>query len=239
MPSAARRYTRRFGQNIYKPDSSCVLYLEGQTDYPSATIKDLSGYGNHGTITGATWVTLPSGLKVLSFDNTDDVINCGHNTSLNITTNLTILCWINLIGGNSYSDIVSKASAYTVDGFEYYQEFQTTTTYRERFRTDGGGDAQITSTDIDNLAGRYVFACVTKEGANALIYHDGVSVHLNTTGNHSNITGNDAQDLRVGKASINNAPLNGSIGGVRILNVALSATEIANIYNSERHIYGV
>jgi len=52
MQSAALRYKRRFAQNIYKPDSSCVLYLEGQQDPQSSTIRDLSGKGNHGTIAG-------------------------------------------------------------------------------------------------------------------------------------------------------------------------------------------
>ena len=41
----------------------------------SSKIHDRSPYGNHGTIIGATWKMLPSGLWVLSFDGGDDSID--------------------------------------------------------------------------------------------------------------------------------------------------------------------
>jgi hypothetical protein len=88
----------------YKPKwwptpSSCVLYLEGQQDAQSAKIRDLSGYGNHGTITGTTWVRLPSGLWVTNHDNVDDVISCGTMGG-QINAPLTCLAWIK---SNDYS----------------------------------------------------------------------------------------------------------------------------------------
>ena len=53
------------------PELGCVLSL---SRFPGggSKIHDRSPYGNHGTITGATWVRLPSGLWCLSFDGSDD-----------------------------------------------------------------------------------------------------------------------------------------------------------------------
>jgi len=40
---------------------------------PATVLHDKSRFKNHGTITGATWIRLPSGLWYLAFDATDDV----------------------------------------------------------------------------------------------------------------------------------------------------------------------
>lgn len=97
-PMALRRHVqmmpRRFDVSWRKPDSNCKLLLPGadQLNY-GATIQDRSGNGNNGTITGATWTKMPSGLWGLSFDG-DDFVNCGNNASLQITNNLSFLAWI-------------------------------------------------------------------------------------------------------------------------------------------------
>uniref|UniRef100_A0A6M3KMJ4 Uncharacterized protein n=1 Tax=viral metagenome TaxID=1070528 RepID=A0A6M3KMJ4_9ZZZZ len=63
---------------LYIPPApaNSVLYLTG---YPplGSTIYDRSGQDNDGTITGATWVRLPSGLYGISYDGTDDLVDCG------------------------------------------------------------------------------------------------------------------------------------------------------------------
>src|SRR3990167_10553439 len=47
---------------------------------------DRSRYQNHGTITGATWKRLPSGVWVMSFDGTDDNILLPTVSALDPTT---------------------------------------------------------------------------------------------------------------------------------------------------------
>jgi len=48
-----------------------VLYLPFM-EGTGSSVHDLSKYHNNGTITGATWTQLPSGIWVLSFDGVDD-----------------------------------------------------------------------------------------------------------------------------------------------------------------------
>ncbi len=71
-------------KQFYPPPAGTVLYLPG---YPplEATIYDKSGQSppNNGTISGAVWKRLNSGLPYLDFDGTDDWVNLGVPASLN------------------------------------------------------------------------------------------------------------------------------------------------------------
>ena len=63
---------------------------EGTTAY------DSSGNGNHGTIYGATWTTDGKFGKALSFDGTDDYVDCGRDNSLDMTGPFAIEAWVKL-----------------------------------------------------------------------------------------------------------------------------------------------
>lgn len=75
------------------PEPSCVLYLPGLPG-GSSKLCDRSPYGNHGSITGATWSVLPSGLWYLSFDGGDDIVSCGGASSFGITDYQTMKLWV-------------------------------------------------------------------------------------------------------------------------------------------------
>ncbi|OYT63833.1 hypothetical protein B6U67_01825, partial [Methanosarcinales archaeon ex4484_138] len=66
---------------------------------------DSSGNGNDGTIYGAKWVG-----DGLYFDGTDDYVNCGSDSSLDITEAITVMAWIHPIGWgeDNYGRIVEK-----------------------------------------------------------------------------------------------------------------------------------
>lgn len=122
-------------KRTYPPPAGSVLWLPG---YPplGSTIRDFSGNNNHGTITGATWSRLPSGLWVLNFDGADDIINCGSGASLAVvgtweclikrTNNATpdyVCDFRNVGGGAGYivfgagvNDITASAGTTYADG---------------------------------------------------------------------------------------------------------------------------
>ncbi len=75
--------------------SGAVLHMPGLPGQ-GATIWDRSRGGNHGTIIGATWRRLPSGLWYLHFDG-DDNINCGSDASLDLGTGpFSIWLWVRI-----------------------------------------------------------------------------------------------------------------------------------------------
>lgn len=85
--------------NLYSPDNaqsqSCVLDLASpKYNTNSAYIYDKSGKNNHGTITGATWVRLTSGLWVLDDDGTDDKITLQDTLEALIVTGFTCSAWV-------------------------------------------------------------------------------------------------------------------------------------------------
>lgn len=67
------------------------------------TIRDYSPYGNTGTIYGATFATDRHGQpnKAMSFDGVNDYIDCGNNSSLDITDEITISAWIKSVDTNA------------------------------------------------------------------------------------------------------------------------------------------
>lgn len=58
------------------------------------TVYDRSGHGNNGTITGATWTRLPSGLWCLSFGGDDDLVTVANAPSL-VSNNFSVELWFN------------------------------------------------------------------------------------------------------------------------------------------------
>ena len=103
---------------LWSPDTgiaqSCVLDLGSPDKNPNKTTWfDHSGKNNHGTITGATPIQLPSGEWVMSFDGVDDGINCGTNSILDfgVNTSFRIHAWIYPKVLNAVNTILGRRGA--------------------------------------------------------------------------------------------------------------------------------
>lgn len=55
-------------------------------------INDLSGNGNHGTLTNGVSVVTSSKLAYLNFDGTDDYVSCG--SAIQLSNNFTLSVWL-------------------------------------------------------------------------------------------------------------------------------------------------
>jgi hypothetical protein len=95
------------------PELGCVLSLGLPAG--SSKIRDRSPYGHIGTITGATWVKLSSGLWCLSFDGVDDMVGCGNPGSLQLTGDLTAEAWLYVAGWRTLNTIIYKHYAYELE----------------------------------------------------------------------------------------------------------------------------
>ena len=120
---------------LYSPDTdvwkSTVLSLTSPKYSPNTSyIFDKSRYNNHGTISGATWTRLPSGLRVLDFDGVDDEVDCGNGASLAPTTAITVEAWVKPPSQANFRVIAAKVTdtnwntGYALwlhsDGFRFY-----------------------------------------------------------------------------------------------------------------------
>lgn len=214
------------------PDLGTVLLFTGLPG-GSNKIHDRSSYGNIGTITGATWVRLPSGLWCLSFDGNDDSVNCGNGSSFDITDAVTIEAWVKVLSYTDIRYIVAKGA----DKYSLY--FTQTNGYLQFWINLSGGsvhsDTPFTP-GTDTWA--QVVATYNKDGGsnNTKIYINGVvAVEETNTGTINT----DTNSLYVGRRLGAAYPFHGSIALPRVYNRALNALQIQDHFNREKHLFGV
>jgi len=192
---------------------------------------DSSGNGNHGTIYGATWTDGKFG-KALSFDGSDDYVDCGNDASLDmdITGSFTIEAWVKLNG---------LTGDYQVIAGRWYDGETADQSYGLQFRSNSSIPGVIVY-DISETG------CYSPEGIDFdQWYHivglyDGsyLRVYVNNTQKNScSYSGNIANTnapFTIGRwtKSDDKNPFYGTIDEVRIYNQALTPEEISDLYNN-------
>ncbi len=230
MDNGLRNYLRRV------PNDS-VLYLPG-LDYGNwytGTIKDYSGKGNDGTITGAITRKTSSGLYHLDFDGSDNRVE--NDVHIIDAYPFTLSGWINISSAQSGVGVmlalVNLSSDFTyyaiqISSVNFYGSLvaRNTTT----FQTDGAVDL---SDSYHFISG--VFASATSRK----LYVDGVEVAEGTDSvTYDSINVDRFSIGRLGRASPFGYVL-GQIGLVHAHSIGLTATQHLDIYNQERHLFGV
>ena len=217
-----RNYLRRV-----PPDS--VLYLPG-LEGGGAVTKDYSGYANDGTIIGATWVRLPSGLWTLNFDGLDDNVNCGNASSFDFSTGgFSIEFWADLtsMGADDFFCIKIQDG----DNRWYCQKGQDLLRFYGR-DTAGSWNVIYGTTNITALSGWHHCVLVVTKTTNSGWYLDGVfeTARTATSGSYDN-TG----DFKLGYTS---SSMTGGLALIRVYNVALASTIPKAHYSEELHLFG-
>jgi len=214
------------------PDLGTVLLFTGLPG-GSNKIHDRSPYGNIGTITGATWVRLPSGLWCLSFDGNDDQVDCGSVTSFDITDALTIEVWVNVSSYTDFRYIVAKGA----DKYALYNK-QTSGDLEFWLNLSGGSVHPDTPFTPGTDTWAQVVATYNKDGGsnNTKIYINGVVAKQET---NTGTINTDTNSLYVGRRLGAACPFHGSIALPRVYNRALNALQIHDDFNREKHLFGV
>ncbi len=220
---------------LRRPPIGCVLYLPG---LPGASNKiyDRSPYGNIGTITGAVWKRLPSGLWCLDFDGQDDYVHIAYNSLLNPSTQITLGCWAkvpDVVGTKhlfqmwkSDTDVLDKAYLFRINGDEVDCYL--------RHSDDSAETGTITTTSpISADVWTQIFAISDNENLKLYVNSDELVSIAYTFNIHTSTL--DLKIFRYGSATFNE----GHIALPRIYNRALSALEIQNLYQREKHLFGI
>jgi len=223
------------GMQFYPPPANCVLYLTG---YPpsGSTIVDHSGQGNNGTITGATWKRLGSGLWCLDFDGTDGDVQCTNHASLQ-STSFTVRCWIKPDDAEKPRLFYKKTGNY---GF--YVDCQSIPNNAPRmamFNGTGGTDVVRASTTY--VVDQWVNVAFTYNAdtdaanvyINGVIDNDGVYAE-----SFANFAPDTSGNLYIGRMP-GSTVTDGIIALVEYYNQDLTASELLNSFNRERHLFGV
>ncbi|RCV64105.1 PKD repeat-containing protein [Methanophagales archaeon] len=191
------------------------------------TAEDTSGNNNEGTIHGASWAEGKLG-KALSFDGTNDYVDCGRDTSLKITGAITVEAWVKWTGdGNPYFVTKTGGSAkrsYDLSGnADGTVEFRVGDSDCKTFKSSG-------TTPIP--AGKWVYLVGTYEPSNYVrLFVNGALAEEDTTSIPA-AQGENGLSWYIGSREGNQGWFKGIIDEVKIYNGALSAEEIRANYEA-------
>ena len=215
-------------------------------DGSNFSIPDASSNSNTGTSSGMTAANLvQSDLIInqsydpfsLSFDGSNDYIDCGSFSALNSATAVTVSAWFK---SSTYSnngraisnqaiEIYQSASAYSNTQGRFYYRLRGD--YGNQFALLGGTSASGVGNLVD---GNWHHLCVTFDNltTTAIVYEDGVPVLTNTSA--SGTLNSAASNLYIGSSSASSNFIDGSISNISIYNSALSAAQVTTLYNEAK-----
>ncbi len=212
--------TKMFGQQLnlgHWSTDGLAFYWRG---IPAGNVVDESPYGNHGTITGATWV----GNGLLFNGVANDLVNCGTNDSLNLTGNFTII--VRAAPG----DITLNDN--TIIG-------RSGPTHWWMLMNGAGGDngrialflsgSKLHSIQCWTANDQQRTIAVTHNGSLVTFYRDGVFLSSAASSNASSAAGATTY-IGIDPRDAVGLGFNGSIEYIWIYNRVLSASEIQQLY---------
>jgi len=218
-----------FGKSIVT--DGLVFYVDAGNDnsYPGTgtTWSDLIG-GNDGTlepVAGPTYDSANGGS--IAFDGADDYVNCGNDTSVQITGELTQEAWF------KSSVVGQQAVIYKDDATNRCYKMQTHTSgsvWPIYFTNNSAFSSFYGTTNVCDGSWHHIVTTYTPSTLVA-IYVDG-SLDVSTASSVPAFLDNDSVDLELGRKGDGTLYLNGSISQVKIYNRALSSTEILQNYNA-------
>lgn len=217
---------------LWPVPSSCVLYLEGQNDVQKDEIRDISGYRNHGSIYGATWVRTERGLWVLSFDGSNDYVNCGDDTTLRAGSEGTVKVW-------AYPRETGKADFVRKDGGGYNDDMGLGIDLHGKapgrivFAFNRSPENDIPFLACDFTQDEWVQLIGTWDAAGMALYKNGVLQDSNSTACEMIAAGIDFLLGGTGEYYY------GYLALVHLENNAWSSTQVLASYMLERHLFGV
>jgi hypothetical protein len=210
---------------------------------PPAAFEDRSRFGNNGTHTAITWVQLPSGLWVRSFNGTTSLITIPAAKCLspfNKNGLWSTSAWIKpLSDGEADSGMIfSQLSGWW---FGLFGEVAGTVRLAS-YIYHSGVDAEAYSTTTMTINAWHHVAMVYNRLATLRIelYIDGALCTLGTdTAGTGTVDDASANALILGNNGGAALTFDGSISGWRVRTLALRAGQVLTYFNAERAWYGV
>jgi len=191
------------------------------------TISDMSPNSNNGTNYGASSATGVDGNigTAMSFDGTNDYVNCGNDSSLDITDKITITSWIKIngTGPGAYQGIILNTPA---SGTYNYGLSISDDDYKPiaLFKTNDVMQLKHSTSLELNV---WYFLSMTVDSTH-------IKLRINEIDEVSTEKGtltNSFTNTTIGTFRTNY--FNGSIDDVRIYNRALSQEEVTLLYNAK------
>ena len=184
--------------------------------------------GDQSANNGANYLVPNNSLSdyVFNFDGSNDYIDCGNDSSLSISGDLTISTWVYIDGHKQLNGIISKISSTDTN-----YEILVRSTENITFYTKTSGTLVFTSSTTTIPVNTWTHVAVTVQSG----VTDGTKFYFNgvqdaTTGTHT-IVGNTA-NLNIGRRTTGSYYINGKLSNVALWNTNLTSTQVETIYNN-------
>ena len=181
-------------------------------------VADLSGTGNTGTISGATWTTAGKYGKALVFNGTSALVTVKDSASLRLATAMTLEAWVKpSVVNRIWQDVIYKAD----DNY-----------YLEATSSNGGKPAANVKTNSGGTGAYGTSALPTSTWTHLAVTYNGAALTLYVNGNpvssvaRTGSLATSTNPLQIGGDSLYGQYFQGTIDEVRIYNRALSQAEI-------------
>lgn len=209
--------------------------------YPfKGNANDIAGNDLHGTVNGATLSTDRFGKanQAYSFDGTNDYIDMGNPTGLQISNKITVAGWVNIDdfkAGNNSMSIFTKiyfdpnAGGNPKKGYWIYQNFtgnQTPMFSAVAFNSGGLGLSSYVGKTV--TTDKWIFIALTIDNTSWKFYMDGEATHSGTIANNVMDDGS-LGDLNIGRYG-GGFFFDGLIDDLTIYNRALSDSEVIQVF---------
>jgi hypothetical protein len=185
------------------------------------------------------WTKLASGLMVLELDGANDYLECqaADSVDLDFTAgDFSLACWINP-DDLSGTGIIMGRYELDVSGWEWYMGSGT----HLSLRANHGGVPARTSADGTSLVNAvWQLVGVSRSGLYPLMYQNGQAMAMTYSAGGMLDPVTSPEDLVIGvRYTKNAAHFNGKKWNPRIWGRALAAAEWAEMFEQERHLFGV
>ncbi len=195
-------------------------------------VLDTWNHTNNGDV-GAHQPTVKTGSNCVSgsclqFDGTDDYVDCGSGSSLNITDAITISAWVKrgAISSGSTAYTVVRKGGQTNIVLDYCLVFGTGNNLNFGASKTTTTISSIASSDAITSTTNWYYFVGTFDGTNRKLYINGVLV--NVSGGASSNT--NVSNFYIGQKSDGTQLFNGLIDDVRIYNAAMPTSQIKENY---------
>jgi hypothetical protein len=201
------------------PPSSGLVAAYAFSEGAGTTAADVSGHGNHGTVSGAAWAAGRMGAA-LAFDGVDDAVIVPDRASLDLTAALTLEAWISPSVLSGWRVIVDKTTTGLPSNY-YLGLYGDEVAFG--FYAGGAWRDHVTSgVDLPANAWTHVAATFDDAADRVRIYVNGV-LRLSAVELGRPVA--NAEQLRIGIGFANEA-FAGRIDEVRVYDRALTASQI-------------
>ena len=201
---------------------------------PPTAFYDCSRFSNNGSHSYITYVKLPSGLHVRSFNGSTSVVDCGSGVSLGFSI-FTLAAWVNTTISTTRQGFICRGGSprnYLLDISNGTASKLLTLSYQ----TSGGTWLSATAINLPLIQSNIWYHVAVTMNLTQMVFY------LNAQADSYALPGASAYSLTplyLGSGSPTWLPLNGYLSLPKIYNRTLSAAEILAIYGSERRWFGV